>query len=97
MADYRIEWRAGVPVVLGDGDGCHPASDAEVAFWRRIAELEAALEDVTDELEDYEDVRDGPSGDQRPNWAMSTRLRLMQILAKASRTVERRAQEGSDG
>lgn len=50
MTDYRIEYRAGIPVVLGDGEGCHPASDAEVDFWRRIAELEHKLRVANDAL-----------------------------------------------
>lgn len=49
---FDIERRAGVPVVVFDSGGCHPASDSEVALWARVQELEVMLEIARVGLED---------------------------------------------
>lgn len=64
-----------------DDKGEFAPSDARLCA--RAPSMVGLLEEIFDELGKYEDVVDGPNGEQRPNWAMQLRSNIVQELLAA--------------
>lgn len=72
--NFSIEIRAGVPVLLHEGIGCRPASDAETVMWDRIATLESKLGKAREALEEI--VRGDPTEHHTRKWYSTAKQAL---------------------
>lgn len=57
-------------------------TDAERRLIAEEGNIKELLEKVDDVVDDYVDVRDGPNGEARPNWAMSLQGEIRNLLAR---------------